>query len=337
MKKFILFAIGVSVCVFAAFLFVTYQIQYSHGTAQEERRFDVRLGENALTLGERLENERIISSRFAFVWHLLQKNRLHNLVAGEYALSGKLSIPEIAFLITEGKVVSRDVRITFPEGWTIRKMADRLTANNLPGNKFLFLAEHPLPVWREQFDFLKNLPEDGSLEGFLFPDTYLFHPEASGQTIIEAMLKNFDRKIDVELQQALEVRYGNIFSAVTLASIVENEVPTERDRRLVSDVFARRLKIGQPLQSCATLQYILGVDKKQYSYEETRTVSPYNTYLNAGLPIGPVGNPGLMSLRAVASPEPNEYFYFLSDLKTGETIFSKTYEEHIANKAAHGL
>ncbi len=337
MKKFIFFALGVSILSGAAFLIVAYQATYSHGSSQEERRFEVRPGENALTLGERLENERIISSRYAFVWHLLSKNRLHSLVAGEYLLSGRFSLPEIAFFITEGKTVSRDVKVTFPEGWTIKKMAARLSANSLPGDKFLFLAEHPLPIWREQFDFLKDLPKDASMEGFLFPDTYLFNPEASGQTIIETMLKNFDRKVSADLRQSLSARHKNLFSAVTLASIVENEVPSERDRRLVSDLFIRRLGIGQPLQSCATLQYILGVDKKQYSYEETRTVSPYNTYLSLGLPAGPVGNPGLVSLRAAASPEPNPYFYFLSDPKTGETVFSETYEEHIANKAAHGL
>jgi UPF0755 protein len=216
-------------------------------------------------------------------------------------------------------------------------MAARLTAIGLPGDKFSYLVVHPLPEWRTKFDFLADLPEGASVEGFLFPDTYLFNPDASGQTIIETMLRTFGKKVNVDVRVALVAKQKSLFSAVTLASIVENEVPTEHDRRIVADLFSRRLTNGMPLQSCATLQYILGVDKKQYSYDETQTVSPYNTYLNKGLPKGPVGNPGLMSLRAVASPEPNPYVYFLSDPKTGETIFSATYDEHVAAKAAYGL
>lgn len=323
--------------VTAMFLFVSYQASYSHGSVLSEQRFEVRQGEDALSVGERLEQSGIVSSRYAFIWDLLRENRLHRLVAGEYALSGTLTIPEIAYLLTEGKTVPRDTKVVFPEGWTVRKMAARLTAAGLPGDKFSYLVAHPLPEWRTQFDFLADLPAGASVEGYLFPDTYLFNPEASGQTIIETMLKNFGKKVGPDLRKSLVAKQGSLFSAVTLASIVENEVPTERDRRIVADLFSRRISDGMPLQSCATLQYILGVDKKQYSYDETQTVSPYNTYLNKGLPKGPVGNPGLMSLRAVADPEPNRYVYFLSDPKTGETIFSVTYDEHVAAKAAHGL
>lgn len=337
MKKLLIFSSILSACVIGLFLFVAYQASYSHGTAREEQRFEVKFGEDALAVGEHLAQSGIVSSRFAFAWHLLRESKLHNLVAGEYALSGNLSIPEIAFLMTEGKVISKDVRVTFPEGWTAKKMADRLTANKLPGNNFLYLVDHPLPQWHEQFDFLAGLPKGASLEGFLFPDTYLFNPEVSGQTIIETMLRNFGKKVDPELRAALKVRSPSLFAAVTLASIVENEVPKEADRRLVSDLFLRRLSVGQPLQSDATIKYILGIDKIQHSYEETRVESPYNTYVNKGLPIGPVGNPGLISLKAAAFPQSNEYFYFLSDPDTGETIFSKTYDEHVASKAAHGL
>lgn len=326
-----------SACVVIIFLIVSYQASYSHGRATQIERFEVKQGENALDLGARLEQAGLVSSRYAFVWHLLTVNKFHHLVAGQYALSGTLSIPDIVFLITEGKIVSTDVRITFPEGWTAKKMADRLTANTLPGANFLYLVNHPLPEWQKQFDFLAELPPGASLEGFLFPDTYLFNPQASGQTIVEALLKNFGKKVDMSLREALRVHQKDIFSAVTLASVIENEVQSESDRRQVSDIFLRRLAVGQPLQSDATIKYILDVDKIQHSFDETRTPSPYNTYIHPGLPVGPISSPGLVSLRSVAYPESNTYFYFLSDAKTGETIYSKTYAEHVANKAAHGL
>lgn len=320
-----------------SFWYVSRESRVSHGTDQEEKSFEVRSGENAWELGGRLEEAGIVDSRLFFVFHLWQEGRLHELVAGAYRLSGRQAIPEIAKRITEGEVIPKDIKVTFPEGWTNKKMAERLSANRLPGQEFLELAGRPKKEWRTKYPFLANLPEKATLEGFLFPDTYLFAPDASAETIIETMLKNFGKKVDTKLEQDLAKRSDDLFFAVTLASIVENEVPTERDRRLVSDLFSRRLAIGQPLQSCATLQYILGLDKKQYSIEETKVESPYNTYLNKGLPVGPVGNPGLVALKATAYPESNPYYYFLSDPKTGETIFSVTFEEHVRNKAVHGL
>jgi UPF0755 protein len=336
-RKFLLFSGVLTLCIIGAFFFLSYQVTSSHGAFLGEKTFEVRPGENALVLGERLQEEKLISSRFAFAWYLLRQNKLHTLIAGTYNLSGRLTIPEIALFITEGDVVSHDIKVTFPEGFTAKKMAARLTANKLPGDKFLYLVEHPLPQWRTQFDFLSDLPEKATLEGYLFPDTYLFNPEASGQTIIETLLKNFGKKVDGELRMALKQKTKTLFGAVTLASIVEQEVQSESDRKKVSDIFLRRLAIGQALQSDATLKYILGLDKIQHSVAETRTVSPYNTYMHAGLPPGAVSNPGLVSLRAVAFPESNPYFYFLTDSESGETVFSMTFEEHVRNKALHGL
>jgi UPF0755 protein len=221
MRKFILFSVFVTAAVTGVFLFVSYQASYSHGFAAAEQRFEVRQGDNALSAGTRLEEAGIVSSRFAFVWHLLRENRLHSLVAGEYALRGTLTIPEIVYLLTEGKVVPKDVKVVFPEGWTVRKMSARLTASGLPGDTFSYLVAHPLPEWRTQFDFLADLPKDASVEGYLFPDTYLFHPEASGQTIIETMLRTFGKKVDTDLRKSLVAKQGSLFSAVTLASIVE--------------------------------------------------------------------------------------------------------------------
>jgi UPF0755 protein len=151
------------------------------------------------------------------------------------------------------------------------------------------------------------------------------------------MLSNFGKKFDATLRAAIKEQKRSLYETVTLASIVENEVKSSADRKIVADIFLRRISVGQALQSCATLQYILGVDKTQYSYEETRTPSPYNTYINGGLPPGPIGNPGTISLQASVFPQSNPYFYFLSDPKTGKTIFSVTYEEHVKNKNLYGL
>ena len=122
-----------------------------------------------------------------------------------------------------------------------------------------------------------------------------------------------------------------------MASIIEREVRSDEDRKVVSGIFWNRIKAGQALQSCATLSFILGVSKKQYSIADTQIKSPYNTYLNTGLPPGPISNPGLSTIEAAINPQDSQFNYFLSDPETGLTIFSKSFEEHNANKAKYGL
>ncbi|KKQ14969.1 MAG: hypothetical protein US25_C0015G0002 [Candidatus Moranbacteria bacterium GW2011_GWE1_36_7] len=128
-----------------------------------------------------------------------------------------------------------------------------------------------------------------------------------------------------------------LYDVITMASIIEGEVQTDEDRKIVSGLFWNRLKIGQAFGSDATLEYVLGGNKRQHSLAETKTDSPYNTYLYKGLPPGPVSNPGISAIRAAIYPIETEYNYFLSDPKTGKTIFSKTFEEHVVNKGKYGL
>jgi UPF0755 protein len=122
-----------------------------------------------------------------------------------------------------------------------------------------------------------------------------------------------------------------------MASIIEREANKDEDRKIISGIFWNRIKIGQALQSCATVSYVLGENKKQFSYEETRVNSPYNTYINPGLPPGPINNPGLLAIKASIYPQESSYHYFLNNPQNGETIFSKTLEEHNLNKAKVGL
>lgn len=337
MRIFLWIAFFVSLLTFGAYAGISYLAKYSHGDMKTPQSFSVRSGENAWDVSRRLEDAGLVSSRYAFMWHLYRAKKLNALIAGEYELSGALNIPEIAHDVTEGKTVSRDIRVTFPEGWTAQKMSERLTAHQLPGENFLYLVKHPLPEWRTRFDFLADLPNDASLEGYLFPDTYLFHPDAVGQTIIETMLVNFGKKVSAEMQAQAEKSGRGLFASITLASIVEQEGRTPEERGLVSDVFWKRIDIGQPLQSDATVNYIHGTTKLQPTFKDLESDSPYNTYRYKGLPPGPISNPGLVSIRAALFPERNAYYYFLVSLKTGETVFAETFEQHVANRAAHGL
>jgi UPF0755 protein len=190
---------------------------------------------------------------------------------------------------------------------------------------------------KTDYEFLKDKPGGGNLEGFLFPDTYIFFKDASAVSIINRMLLNFDEKLSGEMKGDIEKSGHSIYEVVTMASILEKEVKTKEDMKIASGIFWDRMEFGMPLQSCATVAYVLGKEKKQYSYDDTRTPSPYNTYINKGLPPGPIDNPGINALNAAIYPTKTDYIYFLTDPETGKTIFSKTIEEHEANKVKYGL
>ena len=308
------------------------------GQQTTEQSFTVVRGENAWKVATRLEEARIVEHRFGFLYALAYLKKMSGLVAGEYRFSGALSPCEIAVRLSSGQTVSTDVRITFPEGFTAAQMADRLTENGLPGEEFLALVLSPRDSWRMEFRSLSVLPARASLEGFLFPDTYRFDRKADAETIIKLMLATFDRKVWPMITETKTMDVSmDPYRVLILASIVEMEVRSDADRRLVADLFLRRLSVNHPLESDATVQYILGLNKIQHSYEETRTESPYNTYIHKGLPPGPIANPGLSALQATLQPTSSAYFFFLSNPKTGETAFAKTYEEHLRNKSQHGL
>lgn len=341
MRTFLFIALSLSVLTFGGFFYLSFAAGNTHGANKQSQLFEVKGGEGVLSLSKRLEAADLIASRYVFLWHLVRKQKTHTLVAGTYSLSGNLSPADIALLITEGKTVSRDVRITFPEGWNSKKMAERLTANGLPGKEFLTQAEKPLPEWRMKFNFLASLPVGASLEGYLFPDTYFFAPEATAEDIITVLLTNFGKKLESIVRQSNENDGGldpkRLHAVVTLASIIEGEGRTKEERDMISDIFWKRIALGQPLQSDATINYILGTTRLQPTLKDLERVSPYNTYQNKGLPPGPISNPGLVSLQAALFPRSNPYYYFLVDINTGETFYATTFEEHVKNRALHGL
>ncbi|MCD6149562.1 endolytic transglycosylase MltG [bacterium] len=337
-KKLFIGLIVIAVLITGFFYFQN-QVYYSRGSLKKPINFKIERGESALKIGERLKKEKAISSKICFAYYLWRKNIYGKIIAGEYAVNPQNTIPEIALIITQQKeIVSNEKKITFPEGWDSRKMEARIKKQKLSGDNFLDLVERP-NYFRDEYDygFLAGIPEDKSLEGYLFPDTYFFSMDANAEDIIKKMLDNFDRKLSDDLRSEIQNQNKTIYEIITLASILEKEVKTPDDKKIVSGIFWNRIKIGQSLQSCATLSYILRENKDQYSYEDTQIKSPYNTYLNPGLPPGPISNPGIISIKAAIYPVETNYNYFLSNPETGETIFSKTLEEHNANKVKYGL
>ena len=256
-----------------------------------------------------------------------------------------MSIKNIVEEFSKSITLKPEEKVTFIEGWNLRDYAKILEEKGFfDADNFFELAGEPMLNYKllssyikpkdysGSFDFLSDKPSEYGLEGYLFPDTYRFFENSSADDIIMKMLDNFDQKLTVKMREDIKKQNKTIYEIVTMASIIEKEVQSEKDMKMVSGIFWNRIKIGQALESCATLAYVLGVNKTQYSFEDTRTPSAYNTYINRGLPPGPISNPGLKAIEAAVYPEENNYNYFLTRPDNKETIFSRTYDEHLLNK-----
>lgn len=325
------FLFGVALYFWADFLYHK-PVESSNDTV----RIEIIEGDGAWTIAKKLEAKKLVSSQYVFLFGVWQDKLRGTFHAGVYELARSLSPADIATIISRGEAKLRDIKVTFPEGWTVQEMTDRLTEKGLLGQSFFDVAEHPTEAMLASFDFLSTLPEKSSLEGYLFPDTYFFLPETTGEELVQRMLQTFDTKTKT-LRAESRSQNKSFVDIMIMASILEGEVRSSEDRKIVSGIFWKRIDAGMLLQSDATLNYILQSGKVQHSANDLETDSPYNTYLYKGLPPGPVGNPSLDAIDAALHPQDSPYWYFLSDPQTGQTYFAKDFEEHKRNKDRVGL
>jgi len=270
----------------------------------EEKLFLVEKGQSLFQIGENLEKEGLIKNKFFFDFYLFLKEAQKKLQAGEYLISPSESIAEVAKKIISGDTAR--ISVTIPEGFTVKQIEEKLNLK-LPGE---------------------------NLEGFLFPDTYQFPLMVSGEEVVKKMRDNFEKKLTPDLREEIERQGKTIFEIVTLASLIEKEVKTKEDRELVSGILWKRLKNNILLQVDATITYLTGKKTTKIPMEDLQIDSPYNTYKYKGLPLGPICNPGLDSIKAAIYPKNSEYWYYLSTPE-GETIFSKTLAEHNTAQAKY--
>lgn len=336
MNKLVIASVAI-ILFFGGIFYFRYQVYYSHGVIKGDKVFEIKEGEGNMEVADNLEKQGLISGKWYFYYYLRTHGKLNKIMPGEYELSGNSTIPELVNSITEKKDLS--IKVTFPEGWNDHEMAARLKENDLPGDDFLAIANDP-SKWdfRNKYDFLKD-GKMKSLEGYLFPDTYFFKKDVSAEDVITKMLDNFETKITPDMEQALSGRNVTLNDAIILASIVEKEVQTAADMKLVAGIFVGRIANGQRLQSDAPLSYILNDNKSQHSGKDLDFDSPYNTYRNAGLPPGPIDNPGMNAILAAIYPQASGYNYFLTATINGQkkVMYAKTYDEHLQNKQKAGL
>lgn len=244
--------------------------------------------------------------------------------AGEYRFEPHRTQSDVLnALVTGGAQVARWV--TFPEGFTVAQIAQRLQANGVgPAQSFLhdFKQQH-LVVYGTRTT---------SLEGFLFPSTYLVALGASPGQVAGPMIAQFFREIPHDAQAQARALGVTVPQAVTVASLVEREAKSEIDRPRIAQVIYNRLRLGMPLQVDATIEYALPEHKTQLSFADLKIDSPYNTYAHAGLPPTPIANPGRPSLEAAFHPSKGDDLYYVY-CGSGRHVFAKTLAEHQANVA----
>lgn len=299
--------------------------------------FSVQPGESAAAIAERLAAEHLVSEARLIHYYLRYTSLDNHIEAGDFILRQTMTVVEIASALTDAH--DREVSVSVFEGWRLEQIAEAFRANptlSLSTEEFIALAG-PKGAHPGSYSFMGDLPPGASLEGFLFPDTYFLRPGATASDAINRMLANFDAKLPADYRASAAAHGLSVYQAITVASLIEREAVVDDERPLIASVIFNRLVVGQPLEIDATVQYALGTPENWWppvSGLDFRAIaSPYNTYYVAGLPAGPIANPSLSSILAVAHPADTQYLYYraLCD-GSGRHAFATTYAEHLANE-----
>jgi len=334
-KKIFIFTVSFLILTSLSILvYFLYQVYSPITLESKEQDFVIEKGQGVNEISENLKKAKLIKNKFIFETYVFLRNVEKNFQVGEYKLESNINMVQLAKILTLGIGAVNEREIKIIEGWTLKEIGEYLEKEKIVDKKeFLDKTSDPamLQAFKKSYKFLEDKPEKIGLEGYLFPDTYRIFKNAKPEDILKKMLDNFDRKLTLEMREDIKVKNRTIFEAISLASIVEREVPKDKDRKIVAGIFWKRLEAGIPLQADSTLNYFTGRKSRALSSEELKIDSFYNTYLYPGLPPTPISNPGLSSLRAAIYPEESPYWYFLSK-EDGETIFSQTFKEHVEKK-----
>lgn len=287
--------------------------------------FKIERGELAIDIARRLEQSGVIRSSILFRLMMRIAGYESLIKAGTYAVKPEMRAKDILAMMVQGR--QELVRITVPEGFTLRKTAMLLDANKvIDYDSFMKVAT--------SLSFLERLGLVGpSLEGYLFPETYMMAADQAPESVAATMVDVFKARI-AELPEMAHLSRDKIFEKLIVASIIEREYRSKEEAPLIASVFDNRLRIGMALQSCATVEYVLTERRgkphpKRIFDRDIQIEDPYNTYSQNGLPPGPICSPGMTALTASVRPARTDYLYFrLLDADRGKHTFSKSLGEH---------
>lgn len=328
-RRFIVFLLIVVILVAVSLMWL------STISAKVKHSFDITIesGTSAQRVWQDLADVSITSTTWPWrfwSWHLQAASRLK---AGAYHLEEGERVRDVINRLIAGDINPDELTVTFPEGFTLEQMGERLAARGF-GTKEDFLAAAKPKDFVSDFPLLENIPAGRDLEGYLFPDTYRLSENDSAADIVERLAANFHRRLTPDMRDEVAKSGRSLDDIVIMASIVEREVQGDDDMALVSGILWKRVDDGVGLDADATIRYAADKWDGPLTVQDLQTDSPYNTRKWRGLPPGPISNPGLRALQAALHPQTSDYYYYLST-PAGQTIFSKTLEEHNANKAKY--
>ena len=298
-----------------------------------EQPFTIEVGESANSIASQLQSAGLIRDAEAFRSYLIYSGLDTSIQAGEYQLSTAMSALDIAHELQDA--TPEDVPFVILPGWRVEEIADSLSTSGLPVTYDEFLEATKMPP--QDFDFLAGA---SSAEGFLYPDTYIFHrTTSSAEEMIAEMVRNFAAHLTLDLRNGFDRQGLTVYQAVTLASMVEREAVQDEEQGLIASVYINRLNIGMKLDADPTVQYAIGYNLLQQTWWtnplnllDLEINSVYNTYRYEGLPPTPIANPSLGAMSAVAFPEETTYYYFRAKCDgSGLHEFSETFDEHLQN------
>jgi len=246
-------------------------------------------------------------------------------------------------------VAREEINITIIPGWNLRQIAVDWKKKGLidseeelykivgkPAHQYSgVLKKAPVLNFtdtsgKDMFSLLATRPKSVSYEGYFFPDTYRVYKDAELSDVLKKVFSNLEKKITKEMRLEINKQGKNVFQILNMAALIEREANTEYDMQVISDIFWRRLNQNWALQSCASVNYVTGKNTPAISAKDQKIDSPYNTYMYPGLPLGPVGNPGITAIKAAIYPRKNTYWYFMTG-NDGKTRFATTLDQHNTN------
>ena len=309
---------------------------YSKADSSKIKDINIPHGLSFNNITDELYSAGIIRSKIIFKIYALLSGKSHKIKSGFYHINVLISAAELLNILESGP---REVSATIFPGMTLKEIDDRFSDLKI-------IKKGDLIKYNDEFknngeaEDLKNkffyLSGEETLEGYFLPDTYYFHQGSDVGLVAEKVISNFNDKVLPFFKE-----YANFKNSLKIASLLEKEISDKDEQRIVAGILEKRLKAGMPLQIDATIVYIKcdgrflncgPLKKSDYKID-----SPFNTYIYNGLVPAPISNPSLSTIEAAINKKDSPYWYYLSDAKTGRTIFSKTFDEHNANRSVYFL
>ncbi|MEE0434230.1 MAG: endolytic transglycosylase MltG [Peptococcaceae bacterium] len=287
-------------------------------------------------MGDMLKEQGIIRSSLAFDLYVRVQGAAANLQAGVHDLSPSMTLGEVVSSLQEGAEEAGLTKITVNEGLTIDQIADIVAEktdysrddflNLMTDSDFIAQLVSQYPILNDSY----NTPNVRYvLEGYLFPATYDFNDDEGLEALVTQMVDKTNEVLS-EHQAAIDASSYSLQDIMSIASLVEKEGQTSEDRKLIAGVFYNRLNEGMAIQSDISVLYALGTHKEMVTYDDLETDSPYNLYLNTGLPPGPMNSPSEDAIVAALEPTASDYLYFYANIDTGEVFYTDDYNQHLA-------